>query len=629
MPALTIYTNPLFPGICQMPAWYVGDSQNWSLQFSDGVNLYDPTGVTLAIGYVKGLDNLTYSSAFRFVDRMNNQHVGSVVVAAGVPGTLAFDENPIGVEGNFGAWLLRGRIPPSGTVRSVYVKYGGTAISTAPKVRFDNGSTSTGKGATATVAISAGGIGTWTVTNGGIGYSTTTPPEVVVFGDGTGGTATATVTAGKVTSIATTTAGSGYTAATGVIRDPEATATATVGGTSTVSGVTVNNPGAGYTIAPTVAFTGGGGASAAATAALAISTWGLAGLTITGAGSGYSTPPTISFTGGTGSGAAATAIVTPSGVLTRIAVTNPGYYQLPVTSGISYTVAVQITPVSGGTGAVGTAIVTVTDTGVLMITGVTLTAGGSGYLADPTISFTVGSYAAVTTVIAATATAHASTGEVTAIALTNPGTGYGATAPTVVFSSGAASATAQLVGSPISPVITMTNNGSGYTSPPVVSFSSGGGTGAAGVAIVALGITAITVVQGGFAYSSLPSISLIPNNGAVLSASGVESHSIPFLQDINPASSGGAISLTPFTNGRRDTAGALVYDDGLLIVRPRYVQQPTLTRQADGLTWAGVFAPVNTFVTTLLAYQRTVVLDFEVWGGGRLLLQTKLRVLKP
>ncbi len=81
------------------------------------------------------------------------------------------------------------------------------------------------------------------------------------------------------------------------------------GSSGTIVGLTVTNPGYGYTdgtgayAAPTVTISGGGGSGATATAT--ISTNGaVTGLSITNAGSGYTSPPTITFTpstnGGTG-----------------------------------------------------------------------------------------------------------------------------------------------------------------------------------------------------------------------------------------------------------------------------------------------------------------------------------------
>lgn len=74
-----------------------------------------------------------------------------------------------------------------------------------------------------------------------------------------------------------------------------------------VTGITVTAQGSGYTSAPTVAFTGGGGTGAAGTAIVAGGK--VTGIEITDPGSGYTSAPSISFTGGAGSGATATASV--------------------------------------------------------------------------------------------------------------------------------------------------------------------------------------------------------------------------------------------------------------------------------------------------------------------------------
>lgn len=66
--------------------------------------------------------------------------------------------------------------------------------------------------------------------------------------------------------------------------------------------------GSGYTSAPTVAFSGGGGAGAAGTAHLTRD-GKLAYVEITNPGTGYTSAPTVGFSGGGGSGATATAFV--------------------------------------------------------------------------------------------------------------------------------------------------------------------------------------------------------------------------------------------------------------------------------------------------------------------------------
>lgn len=74
-----------------------------------------------------------------------------------------------------------------------------------------------------------------------------------------------------------------------------------------VSALNLTNAGSGYTSAPTVAITGGGGTGATATAI--VSAGAVTGFNITNPGSGYTSAPTVALTGGAGTGAAATAVV--------------------------------------------------------------------------------------------------------------------------------------------------------------------------------------------------------------------------------------------------------------------------------------------------------------------------------
>ena len=75
---------------------------------------------------------------------------------------------------------------------------------------------------------------------------------------------------------------------------------------------------------------------------------------------------------------------------------------------------------------------------------ITITSGGSGYSAAPTVTISAPNE---TGGVQATATATISGGIVTAITITEPGTGY-TSAPTITFSSGAASATATVINQP-------------------------------------------------------------------------------------------------------------------------------------------------------------------------------------
>lgn len=87
--------------------------------------------------------------------------------------------------------------------------------------------------------------------------------------------------------------------------------------------INVTNGGSGYTSAPTVAFTGGGGTGAAGTAVLGTGAneGKVVSVTITNPGQGYSSAPTVGFSGGAGTGAAATAVA--GGIANQICVNMP------------------------------------------------------------------------------------------------------------------------------------------------------------------------------------------------------------------------------------------------------------------------------------------------------------------
>jgi hypothetical protein len=77
--------------------------------------------------------------------------------------------------------------------------------------------------------------------------------------------------------------------------------------TGAVDTLTLTNGGAGYTSAPTVVFTGGGGSGAVANATISGGT--VTALTIINSGTGYTSAPTVTLIGGGGTGATATATV--------------------------------------------------------------------------------------------------------------------------------------------------------------------------------------------------------------------------------------------------------------------------------------------------------------------------------
>lgn len=79
-------------------------------------------------------------------------------------------------------------------------------------------------------------------------------------------------------------------------------------GTGAIGRIVVVSGGAGYTSAPTVSISGGGGNGATATAQIDSATGAVIDITVTHAGSGYTSDPTVTITGGGGSGAVARAV---------------------------------------------------------------------------------------------------------------------------------------------------------------------------------------------------------------------------------------------------------------------------------------------------------------------------------
>ena len=92
-----------------------------------------------------------------------------------------------------------------------------------------------------------------------------------------------------------------------------------------VQQVVITNPGSGYTIAPTLQVTGGGGAGAAGTVFIGDGAVGI--VTLSDAGSGYTTAPTVTITAPVGAAntrATAEAVVSSAGTITAINITNAG-----------------------------------------------------------------------------------------------------------------------------------------------------------------------------------------------------------------------------------------------------------------------------------------------------------------
>ena len=328
--------------------------------------------------------------------------------------------------------------------------------------------------------VDGDGIGPWvltsssaakitavTLTSGGNGY-TTAPGVTFTGGTGTGATATTTL---GVASVSVTgganSGGSGYTSAptvgfTGTGSGAVASASMGVGA---VTGVT--NPGTGYTNADEfhllpvdqVSLTGSGGSGAA----VEVWTLKLVGINITGSRTCTTTAPTVTFTEPPGHVQLAAPVVTVvrngAGLITGFTITNGGSF-----TNILGGNAVPTVTLTGGTGCSGT--ITLTAAMGLNTVGAPITAG-SGYTSVPTgVSGDGGTGATISTTL-----------RVSAVAVSASGSGYTGVAG-VTFTGGGgtgAHGTATMdVGS-----VTLTADGSNYSAPVTVGFTGGGGSGAA------------------------------------------------------------------------------------------------------------------------------------------------------
>jgi hypothetical protein len=273
--------------------------------------------------------------------------------------------------------------------------------------------------------------------------------------------------------------------------------------------VSVTAGGSNYTSAPSVAFSGGTGATATAD----IAPGPVTALNLVAAGTGYTLPPVVAITGGGGVGAAGTAVLsaTSPGTVDHITVTSGG---MGYTGGPTVT----LTPAVGdttGSGAAANASIAGN-----VVTRVNITAAGHGYPANPAVTFSGGGGTG------AAATATAGTVEImwdirfwgihciASLSISNGGHGYSSAAQALLSAGSGATAVATLAGTAVGS-ITVTNGGSGYGGPPWVSISGGGGTGATATASITGGVvTAITVTNGGSGYTGAPTVTIGSGGGA-------------------------------------------------------------------------------------------------------------------
>ena len=329
--------------------------------------------------------------------------------------------------------------------------------------------------AIARATIGGGQVTGITVTDGGFGF--TSVPTVTITGDGTtAATALATVRY-PISTITMVNQGSGYNVA--------AVPTVTVGGTGVTANILakylmmlegINYTGApglstqAYEAQPVATITSIDGAGTGAAATFDVS-WKVGALVVDNQGSGYTYVPNVIV--GTPQAGGTTATATASlgnGILKEVIVDQPGkgYTAVPNAEINLAGVPVNVTK---------EAVLTPTVSGG-QVTGITVTNAGIGY---PFNTYTV-RISTFKTGGAATANPNPKSGQIDYIQISNPGAGYSSTTlPTVEivntasasdanrFGTGA-TATAVVTDGRVS-AITVTNAGSGYYVAPTIKIT--------------------------------------------------------------------------------------------------------------------------------------------------------------
>jgi hypothetical protein len=271
-----------------------------------------------------------------------------------------------------------------------------------------------------------------------------------------------------------------------------------------ITGLTLLDPGSGYTNRPTTVV---GGSGSGASLTFSDQQYQVVGVAVVEPGTGYTgTSVTPSFSGGAGSGAAATGIL--GGVVGSITVTAAGQRYNPATT------VVTLTSTASGGGASASAVAV---DGLGAVRAINLAAAGTGYVAPPTVTIVDDSGVGY----GATAVATMSGNQIIGFDITSAGYGYNPATTRVVITPIGTGATAEanLTGGVLS--IAVLQGGSGYdTIPPVVTIAApaAGGQAATATAVVdpvTGAITSFVITNPGFGYAAgeTPVVTITGGNG--------------------------------------------------------------------------------------------------------------------
>jgi uncharacterized delta-60 repeat protein len=349
-----------------------------------------------------------------------------------------------------------------GRLTEVEITNPGAGYTTAPRVDVSGGG-ATGNGGSYLDAVIEDGSVTSVLVPG----STGNPPATFPLGGASGAEAVATLAPdGSLASFTLVQRGQGYVSAPTVVIGAPLVRTATavsVRTGSSVSAINLTNAGAGYLTAPAVTIGTNGWQGYTSTPQVRFSRSGVTGaiatanrtgtgvssVTLNYGGAGYSqaSPPTVGFVGGGGTGAAGTAVVNANGAVVGVTITSQG-------SG--YTSSPLVTFTSGGvTHAVATSTI---NAGRLSV--INVVHPGSGYTSAPTVTFSGG---IANGGVHATATPVMDGLTVGSVTINTAGGAVAATAVAVRAADGSLSA------------VNVTNAGTGYTLNPTISIAAPGG----------------------------------------------------------------------------------------------------------------------------------------------------------
>lgn len=294
--------------------------------------------------------------------------------------------------------------------------------------------------------------------------------------------------------------------------------------TGGISKITLTSGGSGYNSVPNVVISAppSGGTQATASATIGNPSGQLNGIVVDTPGQGYLTAPTVTIgPPASGTTATATATVVASGAaIGSLTQNNVGSPPACWSGSSAPTVTLSFDNLSGGIGAAGTANLSSTQN---CITNLSFTGGtcSSGRGSTATLSISGGGSGFSGTVVIPSS---GKLSQAPAANITNPGSGYSSTTPTVTFSGATCSsvtATATLGWTlRSSGGVTLTNGGAGYTSSPTVSFVPTPFKGGTPSITANLGssspgqVVSITLTNPGSGYTSAPSVTLTGGCGS-------------------------------------------------------------------------------------------------------------------